>query len=438
MQTTASLVLAGTSWEPLRPHAKQTRAFYAKEKFVNLACGRGSGKTDLARRRVIAALPVPKPWPDPIYFYVLPIQAQANRVAWNPLLNMIPPDWIQKVSIVDRTITTIFGSTLYVLGMDHPERIEGVQWDGGIVDEACDHTRGSFMKSIVPAMTHRGEFLWRIGVPKRHGPSASEVRQFWESGRPSKKDSTKISLTWPTSDIVSASEIRWAQNNLDPSDYAEQYDAKWLSASGGIYIEFDAKYNVTTEACYNKHLPIYVGCDFNVDPMSWVLAHMVSNYVFVFDEIRINGTTTQRTLGRLKERYPNHEAGWVFTGDAASRQRTTTSDLTDFLTINNDTRFGDKGIFFPEANPGRTSRYSTVNAALCNAAGQRRTYINPGCTFLIADLEQQAYKAGTTDPDESDKSIGHMSDAFGYLIMLLLPMGVEQTDMDNISTGGGY
>ncbi len=120
------------AWTKLRYHAKQSAAWRSTKRFVNLACGRGSGKTELARRRIVAYLQVKKPWPDPIYFYALPTYQQAKRVAWKQIKALTPPEWTRHGKLVnesDMTISTVFGSTLYVLGADKPMRAEEVQWD---------------------------------------------------------------------------------------------------------------------------------------------------------------------------------------------------------------------------------------------------------------------------------------------------------------------
>jgi hypothetical protein len=401
----------------LKPHPLQARAYYTDKKYVGLACGRGSGKSEIAKNRVVRALAETTAQPSPIYFYLLPTFAQAKRVAWEDFLTRIPKAWISKTNVADQVITTHFGSSLYVLGGDKPERLEGVQWAGGVVDEACEYRPGVWDKSLVPAMTHHCRFAWRIGVPKRYGSSANEFKEWFFRTSPN-----KACYAWPSSDIIDPAKLEEIKAELAIDDYNEQFNAHWLNASGGIYKEFSDKYTVTAEATYSPNLPIFVGCDFNVDPMSWVLSHFVNGKIIVFDEVKIRNTTTQRTLDALWNKYAEHKAGWFFTGDAASRQRSTSSDLTDYLIINNDARFKNKGINFPDSNPGLSARFATVNAALRSADKKRHLFINPACTGLIRDLRQQAYEPGTSDVDYSDKTIGHSTDALGYLVMYLRPL----------------
>jgi hypothetical protein len=56
-------------WTQLRPHAVQAAAWTSPARFVGLPCGRRSGKTELAKRRLVRHLPIQKPWGDPRYFF---------------------------------------------------------------------------------------------------------------------------------------------------------------------------------------------------------------------------------------------------------------------------------------------------------------------------------------------------------------------------------
>ena len=414
------------AWFPLRYHELQQRLWTTKHRFVAVAAGRGSGKTELARRRVVRFLPVRKPWHDPIYFYALPTIAQAKRVAWKPIVNLIPPEWIRKINQSELSIETVYGSTLYVVGMDKPQRIEGVQWDGGVIDESSDQKPGSFDLSVLPALSHKNGWCWRIGVPKRHGIGAREFKTFFDN------KGEVDSYTWPSSSVLTPEQLAWAERNLDPRDFNEQYNATWESASGAIFYAYDDTLNVSEVAQYNPKLPIVVGSDFNVDPMCWVIGHIINideqtKHVHIFDELFIRNTNTPSTLDELFRRYGNHQAGFYFFGDASGRARKTSANFSDYVLIKQDARFKGSRIFYPQANPRLQDRFAACNAMFCNAANGRRSFINPKCKHLRADLLERAYEEGTSEPnDEGD--VGHISDAFGYIIHRMFPVRAILTD----------
>ena len=411
------------AWTQLRFHLKQHEFWTSTNRFKALACGRGSGKTELSRRYIVRMLPVRKPWPDPIYFYALPTYNQAKRVAWVKLLDLIPKHWIDSKNVNELTITTKFGSTLYVVGMDNPARIEGSQYDGGVIDESSDIKPGVFDRSILPALAHRKGFCYRIGVPKRFGIGASEFKEFFDKGlKPNKEEI--ISWTWPSTDIMTPEEIAIAKKVLSVPDFAEQYEASWESVGGLIFFAFSESKQCSSEVQYNPDLPIYVGSDFNVDPMCWCLAHRYGKSLHFFDEVVLRNTNTQKTLNYLHEQYGGHASGWEFFGDAAGRHRKTSAVTTDYIQIRNDRRFdkpGRKKIHYPMKNPVVQNRFAATNALLLSADEEVRCYIHPRCERLIKDLKMRAYKEGTREPDDA-LDMGHMSDAMGYMVYRLFPV----------------
>lgn len=444
MTAYAKSVIPGThGWTPLKYHPEQKAAYYTTKRFVALAAGRGSGKTELARRRVVRYLPWNRPWPSPMYFYALPTRDQAKRTAWVELLKLIPPDWIEKKWDSDLIVKTVFGSILYVVGMDRPERIEGSQYDGGVVDESCDQKPGVFDRSILPALSHKNGWCWRIGVPKRYGPGAPEFKSYFDLGM-SGTDPDIESYTWKSETVLSHEQLRFAQANLSEADYNEQYCASWEKASGLLFAEF-SEANLNDAVKYNPDKAIVIGCDFNVDPMCWCFSHRYQDKstgkdeFHTFDELKLKGVTTQMALDWVYTRYGQHTEGIIFTGDATSRNRKTAAAFSDYVQIQNDKRFKRKHVHFPGANPSRLDRYAACNAMLRNAKGERRWKINPICKRLVLDLRNRAYVQGTREPNDVDVDngeMGHMSDAIGYAIHALWPLTPTADGLQGISLGG--
>ncbi|HEU0227602.1 MAG TPA: terminase family protein [Arachidicoccus soli] len=455
-----------------------------KAQFVAVAAGRGSGKTEIARRRVVRFLPVKKPWPDPVYVYALPTINQAKRLAWDKIIQLIPTDWIKKVNQSDMSIRTIFGSTLYVLGMDNPQRAEGLQYDGVILDESCDQKPKVFDLSILPALSHRNGWCWRIGVPKRHGIGSRDFKRFYDLGSSNigfvsnnfcdlsdnereetvtdsdlytdESESERIiveSYSWPSSDIIDSDKLTWAKSNLDARDYNEQYNASWESANGAIFYGFIDKLlpegNLDSSIRYNPQYPLIIGQDFNVDPMAWIIGqHIPANdnnngnngskidRFNVIDEIYIRNTNTVASLVELHKiittKYsPN--AVVHFYGDATARARKTAASYSDYVHIQqfiSEGKFKGGRIFFLKKNPRTTDRFAACNAMFCNAKNERRLFIHPQCKHLRQDLQERQYKEGTNEADDYG-DIGHISDALGYPIHRLFPVAAKIRETGN-------
>jgi hypothetical protein len=432
------------AWTPYKWTPTQMRLLDCKKRFIALPCGRGSGKSDIAIKRLIMALAVKKPWPDPKYFFAAPTNLQAIRIGWDRIKRLMPEGWIKEEHKAEQYFETIFGSQLYVLGLDKPARIEGVQWDGGVIDESCDQRPGVFDKNVLPALTHRSAWLWRIGVPKRTGQAAAEFRKWCEEAV-GQDMPDRASFSWPSSDVLPAEALAYAREHLDPRDFREQFEASWETASGGIFWAFDEAKNVRP-VTYDRKLPLVIGGDFNHDPMAWCFGHRFANRLEFFDELFLRNCNTQMALDATWDRYSNHEGGFEWCVDASAGQHNTAAGttaagttaagevITNLITILNDKRFqaskGGRRIMYPrkrpkdgrlEGNPPRESRFSATNAMLLNAAGQRRLFVAPTCTHVIDDLKARHYKPGTKDPEDIG-DLGHMSDALGYVVWRFFPV----------------
>lgn len=405
------------AWFPLRPHSVQSRLWRARARFCMVPAGRGSGKTELAKRRLVRFLPVNRGHRHThLYAYLAPTRGQAKRVAWSSLKALCPPEWRKGLpSETELVIRTIFNSELHVIGMDKPQRFEGNQWDGVIVDECSDQKPGLFEKTIRPALTHRKGWCWMIGVPKRQGVGARDFRRFCELGFAG-DDPEFASFTWPSWDILPAAEIEHARRTMDSKDFNEQYGAAWQTVGGAAYHEFNETVHVVSVP-YDPTLPIMVGADFNVDPMAWVLGQSPDGkQLCIFDEVWLHDTNTIATLNVLWDRYGAiHKGGWVFHGDASGHSRQTSASMSDFAHVMRDERFGAKALW-PRSHPPIKDRLSSVNAMLRNAAGEVRLHIDPRCVHLVDDLKNRGLdKTGL--PVSADKENGgHVTDALGYLI----------------------
>lgn len=425
---------AAQYWNRLRYHPLQSRLWTTIERgkrFISVAAGRGSGKTVIARRKIILQCVQRHDKPNPMYFYGLPTYSQAKRVAWEPLIRSIPRPWIQgKPNLSELCVKFVNGAELWVVGMDNPIRIEGNQWDGGILDEACDQKPKAFDLSIVPALTHNNGWCWQIGVPKRRGVGAKQFKHFCENV-------AEEHYTWPSWDILTPEQLAGIKSGLDAKDFDEQFGANWVNASGGIFHAFDSAYNVADDLQYNPEKPLVIGSDFNVDPMAWTIGQIHKQYqtdntgarcevsvYCVFDMLYLRNTNTRETLDTLAKRYGHHTAGFYFFGDASSRARKTSASVSDYLQIKNDRRFSPAKIIYPRANPRIADRFATTNKCLRSANDLTQVLIHPRCSALITDLESRAYKEGSNEPDDHD-DLGHATDALGYVLHSLWPYRIE-------------
>jgi hypothetical protein len=431
-------------WTPLRPHHQQSQVWCSDARIIALDCGRRSGKTELMKRRAVRHLPIAiANCPHTRYGIGAPTHDQAKEIHWQDLLDLIPDYWIlggkggPNVSYSTLSITCQFNThqaTIRVFGLDKPHRIEGGYFNGFCGDEWSDVRPGIFDRVIRPMLADYHGWAVLGGVPKRQGVGSAWYRSLCEKiSRGEYPDAERYH--WPAADILDAAEIQHARETLDPKDFREQYDACWETAGGGVFHCFDRAYNVRP-CSYHGDKPIIVGCDFNVDPMAWVLGHRYENRLEWFDEVWIKNTNTQAALNMLASRYDGHPGGWQFYGDASSQSRHTSASQSDYAQILNDERFKRMGrtIHFPGKNPDVADRFAACNAMFCNAAGDRRMFADDCCRHLIEDLENRSYREGTREVADG-KYQGHITDAMGYATHRLFPIRVARAGLAAVITG---
>jgi len=455
----APVLAENSSWRPLRYHPHQAAVWSDPHRFKIVIAGRGSGKSEIAKRFIT----VEAASKEGLYFYALPTYAQAKHVAWRDLQALALEGHLIKsprsINRTDLEITYRNGSVLKMLGLDKAERAEGVQYRGGIIDEISDVEPEAFGLTFRPALTHYKGWCWRIGVPKSDGVGGSHIKEEFEKylDNPSlcEKDDTKA-YTWFSSTVLPPSEIEAAKRSLAPQQFREQYEASWYTSNNRVYYCFDAKAN-----CQPKHLragsshsmdlitaggagceitAFVVGMDFNVSPMAWVIGRTYDDEtVDILDEIFINDTNTEVCLPILEHKLRN--LGWtehhrlLICGDAASRQRKSSAAFSDYLQVSQYPPFTGQNtsIAIPGRNPAILDRVATTNMMLRTSSNEVRCYIDPGCKALIKDLTSLVYRKdqGRTI-DLRNPTLGHISDAFGYLMRslaiaygLLKPEGAE-------------
>jgi len=188
--------------------------------------------------------------------------------------------------------------------------------------------------------------------------------------------------------------------------------------SGAVYGAFKRSRNVR-EVEVDVSVPLLWALDFNVDPMSSIVAQKSGEEIRVLDEVVLSRASTMEACDEFHARYPNHQAGIVVYGDA-SGQRLQTAGTTDYRIVKEyfrRTAYKNLKFRVPPSNPSVRERVALVNAKLFSADEEVRLLVHPQCKGLVADLEEVTYKpdSGIIDKEKDSKRT-HLSDALGYLI----------------------
>ena len=126
-------------WYPLIDNQVQLDLINAISKgirFPVVAAGRRSGKSERFKRFITKyALSNP----SSKLFIAAPTYNQVKRIYWDDIkLLSMSTIYPHKPSETDLIIYLPNQSEIHLVGLDKPERIEGVAWDGGGIDEFAD------------------------------------------------------------------------------------------------------------------------------------------------------------------------------------------------------------------------------------------------------------------------------------------------------------
>ncbi|MDD3947407.1 MAG: terminase family protein [Clostridia bacterium] len=405
------------------PHRGQKAFHYAIDhvkRFVAMVCGIRGGKTYSGARQALRMAWNAKN--DGVFGIIAPTYKMLKRTTWLEFKKAARP-WILNENRSDHIITLKNGRQVFGFTAEDPNSIRNVTLNGFWADEAreaknfgelWDVLLGRVLstggKGIVTTSPNGFDDIYRIFVEER--------------------DKDYLMLSFPTyiNNYISAEAIDDLKRKYDEKFAKQEIYGEFVVFEGQVYYTFNRHENAGDLAFqiarYDDEKPICLCCDFNVDPMAWVLAQVHTRLdglkeVRVIDEIFLRNSNTPEACKEFKTRYPNHEAGVVLYGDETGNQRSSISNITNWKIIETElARYGvQKRV--PTHNPPERDRINAVNGMICNSKGERRVFVNPNCKNIIRDLEQVAYKEGSAQIDKSsgkDKMLTHSSDAFGYMI----------------------
>ena len=213
-------------------------------------------------------------------------------------------------------------------------------------------------------------------------------------------------------------------NHFLPSDYIDNMVSQYDSQLAKQYLEGEFVNLNNTNAYYcfdrNKQVkacerianhPIYIGMDFNVNPMTAVVFNYIDNTFYVFDEIWLPNSNTRQMANAIVQNYGRD--GIYICPDMTGGSRKTSADMSDLQIL---TSFGFQ--ILGKRNITERARLNVVN----NALDKGRVFIDPSCKHLINDFDKvTTNQYGQVDkPSSGDKSqLTHISDAFGYGVVVM-------------------
>lgn len=409
----------------LIPHPVQLQLRDDPVRFKICSAGRRSGKTERFKRKVVEeAMKVPG-----MYFAAAPVRDQAKRLFWRDLKEMVP-SWFQSQAPSESELIVYLrnGSELQVIGLDKPERVEGIPWRGGGVDEIANCKPDIWDAHLRPLFSTRGmedSWCWLFGVPEG-------LNHFYDLAERAKSEEYPdwAFYTWFSSDILNPQEIEDAKRSMDLKFFRQEYEGSFETVSGRVYSDYNDENHC--DRVLNPGKDIIWTHDFNYTPLSSAILQVdkdktgeMPDKVYMVDEIILESAVAQNTALEFVNRFSEYKGMMVHIyGDAQGHHGEKHGQQSDYTQIENILK---QNGFRTSIKATRNYRpikesQSSLRAKILNAAGERTFFVNPAkCKYGDKGLKLTQLKEGSSF-QEADSKYQHITTALRYFTDVEYPV----------------
>ena len=199
---------------------------------------------------------------------------------------------------IDKIIRFSNGSEILFSALDDPEKFKSLNLHWAEIEEASQVSDSSF-KQLLGRLrnTYRGkgwvDFRYRLFGHTNPQPDKGWI---WKRFVENPKENYRLIIAPTTNNIYLPEHfINSMKESFDEEYYRINVLGEFGDYSSGLVVKgFDNDNLLKLRYC--PDLPLYLTCDFNVDPMCWALAHKDNDNVYFFDEIVVEKTTTQQCI----------------------------------------------------------------------------------------------------------------------------------------------
>jgi len=407
-------------WYPLKDHPVQlalVAAVMLGIRFPLVPAGRRSGKTERFKRFLVkmANAVVGQ------YFAAAPTHAQATKIFWDDLkaftLSSLHP---RRPSESDLIIYLPNGSEIHVIGLDKPQRIEGIPWKGGGIDEFADVKSDAWEANILPALNtvnpldpdYRA-WCWLLGVP-------DGLNHYYDlcSKAEAGTDSNFKVYHWKSAEILPPDVIAAMKSAMSEKQFKQEFEASFETASGRIYEDYSKANH--TGARIEPHEQLMWMHDQNFTPLSSAIGVRRDGALYLLDEIVLTSAVSKQSAMEFVDKFKDHKNRHVLIyGDPAGQageKHGHASDYTDIEAVLKANNWTYSRRVKP-AHPAIKDRQNAVRTKIKTADGVRTLFVNPAtakwCDKGLATVQLQE---GSTFQEDQKNKYQHITTAIGYCV----------------------
>lgn len=386
----------------------QQEIFESPARFRCVAAGRRFGKSFLSIHEMASEARQP----NRRVYYFAPTYRMAKGIIWDELkARLLAVNWVAKINESDLTITLKNSSKICLRSLDNPDNARGIFAHLVIFDEAAFADRRAW-DAIRPTLsTTNGRALF-ITTPQ----GRNWIYDLYVKGQdPNEHQWDSFSYTTIQGGFVSQDEIEQARRDLDEKTFKAEYEASFETLGSLVAWAFKREHNV--RRLDNPDLStIYVGLDFNINPLCAGVMVKQGEDLYVIDELYLRDSNTTEFVDELSRRYPRSKI-FVYPDPSGRARKTSANGQTDFTILAN-AGFVVKA---PNSHDAVRDRINAMNSRICSAQGSRHFYVDPACKHTLESFEKHMYKEGSTIPDK-ESGHDHMFDAISYAVAYMFPV----------------
>jgi hypothetical protein len=344
----------------------------------------------------------------------------AKDIVWKLFKQVVPQVWIKSKNESDLKLELVNGSVIELKGTENATALRGRSLSGVVLDEAAFMDKAVWFEVIRPALADKQGWALFISTPDG---TASWFYDLWCYVA---EDRDGLWSRWSFTTIeggnVPAAEVEAARHQLDARTFKQEFEASFENLSGLVASNFSES-NISADIHDIPDLTLWIGVDFNVDPMSGVCGVKVDNELHIFDEIVITGgSTTWEFCEEVHRRYGLERKIITCPDPTGGSRKTAGVGATDHAILR---RAGFK-VNTPKSPWKIRDKVTAVNTGLQDMSGEVRIKIHPRCRELIKSLRTLVYDDNTGVPNKK-LGVDHSFDAMGYMCLQLFNLAKPST-----------
>lgn len=423
-------------WYPLIDHPVQLDLCDAVGngiRFPLCPSGRRSGKTERFKRFVVKqAAKTPG-----LYFAAAPTHNQAKKIFWQDLKDLcVTSSLPRKPSESDKIIYLPNFSEIHIMGLDQPERIEGIPWTGGGIDEFGDVKPSAWAENIFPALNtvdprnpEYRAWCWLFGVPEG-------LNHYFDICDKAGPGTDFRVFHWKSADILPPDIIEAAKRTMSARQFRQEFEGSFETVTGRIYEDYGTENN--TDRVIKDHEQLYWMHDQNYTPLSSAIGIVDKDSLYILSEIVLESAVSRQSAEEFVEMFSDHKNKHVYIyGDPAGRagekhgHPSDYTEIEDVLTANG----WEYTRRVEDSHPAIKDRHNAVRAKILNAAGERSLFVNKvTAPWSHRGLATVQIKAGSTFQEDQKNEYQHITTAIGYMVEPTWPAGGRT--LERLEIGG--